>query len=628
MKIAGVAKARLRAITMVATLAAPLAADAAALQESTTRLIVKLRATAPHAGEPLERMSIAAAMPLAYLRAMSGGAHVLALPHAMAISDARVIAERLIGNPDIEYAEPDRKRYRKLTPNDSLFNQQWNLFEAIGGINTPGAWDITTGSAGLVIAVLDTGILTHQDLDPGRQVAGYDFVSADMPGAFLTANDGDARDPDPSDPGDWITQAESSSGFFRGCTVDDSSWHGTHNAGIIGAASNNALGVAGINWVSRILPLRVLGKCGGYTSDILDAARWAAGLAVPNVPNNQNRAQVINASLGGSGACSLAEQSAVNDVLAAGVRAFVVPSGNENGNANDSSPANCPGVITVAATTRSGTRASYSNTGSVVAISAPGGQFTTDPASGANGILSLLNTGTTTPATDAFAFLQGTSFSTSHVSGVVSLMLSVNPGLSAAQVRAILQSTARPFADGSCTTATCGAGIVDANAAVRLAQGGLTANPQGASFANTVVNQQTTQSITFTNVGINALSLGQAAIGGPQAGDFRLASDACSNQALATQASCVVSIAFIPAAAGTRQAQLDVPSSAATSPSRVSLAGAGVAPAPAPSDGGGGGGCAIVPQAKFDPLLLLLMAAALLRRCFYTRRETMRAFCV
>ncbi|MDQ3195513.1 MAG: S8 family serine peptidase [Pseudomonadota bacterium] len=595
-------------------------------EESTQRLIVKWRADvtnhsaanhqpAAHPAALLARTSAAAGLPLSYKRAMSGGAHVLNLPHEMAMNDAKRIIARLRADPLIEYAEPDRRRYAMRVPNDSLFTNQWNLMEPVGvntgAINLPGAWDITTGAAGIVVAVIDTGILAHADIDTARLLPGYDFIVLDptSPPMPLTANDGDGRDADPGDPGDWITQAESNSGFFKGCDVADSSWHGTHNAGIIGAATENGMGVAGINWAARILPLRALGKCGGYTSDIIDAMRWAAGLASPALPPvNPNPAQIINASLGGAGPCSAAEQSAVNDVLAAGARAVVVPSGNEGADANQSSPASCANVITVGAVTRSGARAPYSNFGSVVTVSAPGGSVTTT-SPGANGILSTLNEGLTSPTTDAYAFLQGTSFATSHVSGVISLLLSINPDLTAAQVRGIIQSTARAFPDGSCTTARCGAGIIDANAAVRLAQQGLTASPLNLTFAATLVNQQSIQTTSFTNSGVTELMLGSAAIEGGQPPDFRLTSDTCSNQTLALQARCQIAVAFMPMAAGARNASLVVLSNAVTSPSRVALSGTGVMPA-AEDGGGGGGGCAITQQARFDPALLLLLLAA------------------
>ncbi len=443
---------------------------------STDRLIVKLRASsAPGKGpERLRTLTATAGVALTDIRGMSGDAHVLLLPERMMLAQAAEIAGRLSLQPDVEYAEPDQIMQALLVPSDSQYPSQWHYQEPsteIAGANLPPAWDITTGTSSVVAAVIDTGLVPHADLDSnildgaGRVAPGYDFISGETPSVFLVANDSNGRDNNPTDPGDWITVAESASGFFSGCPVTGSSWHGTHVAGTIGAASNNGLGVTGINWNSRILPVRVLGKCGGYTSDIVDGMRWAAGLSVPGVPANSTPAKVLNLSLGGNGACGSTYQSAVNDILAAG-SVVIVAAGNENTDANNSRPANCVGVIAVAATTRSGGRASYSNFGSVVRISAPGGDgVLTDR------ILSTLNTGTTSPVTspagDAYAYYRGTSMSSAHVSGVASLMFSANPVLTPAKVLQKLQATARAFPGTSCNTFLCGAGIVDAAAAVR-----------------------------------------------------------------------------------------------------------------------------------------------------------------
>ena len=185
-------------------------------------------------------------------------------------------------------------------------------------------------------------------------------------------NDGDGRDADPSDPGDWVTAEESAQvdGSFYKCSAVTSHWHGTHVAGIIGAQGNNEYGVAGANWLSKILPVRVLGKCGGYDTDIIDAIRWAAGLDVPGVPANTTPARIINMSLGGSGACNAAYQDAINEVTAAGV-IVVAAAGNQRGDANNFTPANCNNVISVGSVSKLGNRASYANAGSSVMISSP-----------------------------------------------------------------------------------------------------------------------------------------------------------------------------------------------------------------------------------------------------------------
>ena len=316
----------------------------------------------------LQRLSDAAAAPLSFVRAMTDETHVLRLPERRPLAEVAAITDRLAKLPEIEYAEPDRILRPLLAPNDPQYANQWH-YKGTYGIDAPAAWDITTGSTDIVVAVIDTGILNHADL-AGRTLPGYDFI-----GDMLVANDGGGRDGDPSDPGDWITSAENASGYFAGCGVSDSSWHGSHVAGTIGAASNNGFGVAGINWVSKIVPVRVLGKCGGYNSDILDGMSWAAGLTVAGVPANANPAKVINLSLGGSGACGATQQTVINSIVAAGTT-MVVAAGNSDDDAAGYNPASCNNVVSVAATGPSGERASYSNYGSVVDIAAPGGNMT------------------------------------------------------------------------------------------------------------------------------------------------------------------------------------------------------------------------------------------------------------
>jgi serine protease len=363
-----------------------------------------------------------------------------------------------------------------------------------------------------VVAIIDTGIIKSNPDMVGRFLPGYDFIGSDdgspnnitrdpdTGSQFSTANDGSGRDTDSSDPGDWIDQTDKN-GFFTdpSCTIADSSWHGTFVSSIYGAAANNNFGIAGVDWNARILPVRVLGKCGGYTSDIMDGARWAAGIQVMGAGNqlisSPNPAQVINLSLGGPGACSNFEQTAINDILAAGgVKAIVTSAGNGDASgagedAGNNSPGNCNGVINVAATDRAGSLTGYSDFGATIAISAPGG-FIAQGSNGQDGLISTANCGITNPITTvggcptstdnqltgapyiAF-FVTGTSFAAPQVSGAISLMLSVNPTLSAAQVTSLLKSTARAFPAASNCSSTllnkCGAGILNVNAAVRSA---------------------------------------------------------------------------------------------------------------------------------------------------------------
>ncbi len=424
-------------------------------------------------------------------RQTATGAQVMKLDRKASLDELNKLAVQMKAqDPSIEYAEPDRMMKPLFTPNDARYSEQWDLFETTGGMRMPQAWDLATGS-GVTVAVIDTGYRPHADLT-GNLIGGYDFISE-----MEISNDGDGRDADARDTGDAVVAGECGNGKPK--QDRSSSWHGTHVAGTIAAVSNNSSGMAGIAFNAKVLPLRVLGKCGGYTSDIADAIIWAAGGAVSGVPANTNKARVINMSLGGEGACDTTTQNAINSARANGA-VVIVAAGNENQNAANSNPANCQGVVTVAATNRSGGRAYYSNYGSVVDVAAPGGDVRS---SAANGILSTLNTGMTGPGVDNYDFYQGTSMATPHVAGVVALMLSKNPSLTPDQVETTLRSTTRAF-PAACSQ--CGTGIVDAHAAVVAAGGGTTQPPAGEiesnntmATANTVVSSGMTLTATMAS---------------------------------------------------------------------------------------------------------------------------------
>ena len=526
--------------------------------------------------ERVNALSYLAGVALTHFRFMSGDGHVLKLPQRMTLAKATIVARKLAADPSVEYAEPDARMFPMLVPNDTEYINQWHYKtpgapdNEPGGANLPGAWDITTGNIGIVVAVIDTGIVNHADLT-GRTVSGYNFISDGV-----IANNGVGRTADPSDLGDWVTSAESNnpSSILFGCQVGDSSWHGTHVSGTIGASTNNSVGVAGINWTSKILPVRVLGKCGGFDSDVIDGMRWAAGLSVSGVPNNANPAKVLNLSLGAEDSCSTTMQTAVNSIIAAGAT-IVVAAGNSNADVTNFSPANCNGVISVAATDRTGGRAFYSNHGTIIKIAAPGGEaHTGDP----NGVLSTLNSGTTTPAAspggDIYQYYQGTSMATPHVAGIASLLLSVNPALPSAQVLALIQQTARTFPMGTgldCTTSTCGPGIINAAAAIALTQSSA-ADRADISLAMSapspappfLVGNTVTHTITVTNHGPNtALGTtvtdtlsGTATIGSvsatPSQGTCSIASIiTCNLGTLSNGASATVTLVGTPATTGT-----------------------------------------------------------------------------
>ncbi len=382
--------------------------------------------------------------------AISTGARVFKLNGRKHLDEVKKLAaEMMARDPDIEYAEPDRIMTHMATANDPYYAQQWHYTDTVGGLRLPTAWDKSTGT-GVVVAVIDTGYRPHADLS-GQILQGYDFISTAAIG-----NDGNGRDSDASDPGDWVAAGECGTGS----PASGSSWHGTHVAGTIAARTNNSLGVAGVAYNAKIVPARVLGKCGGYTSDIADAITWTSGGTVTGVPANANKAKVLNLSLGGTGACDATTQSAINGARSRGA-VVVVAAGNDNMNVSNASPANCSGVIAVAATGKTGGRASYSNYGTLVDVAAPGGD-------GSYSVISTLNSGTSSPGSDNYAGYQGTSMATPHVAGTAALMFAAKSTLTPDQVESMLKSTARAF---PATCSGCGTGIVDATAAVNAALG-------------------------------------------------------------------------------------------------------------------------------------------------------------
>ncbi len=424
------------------------------------RFIVKFRDEAtPAVGQPAlqrtldtaaARLSVGTAraggargkgLAVQHVRRMGIGADVIRTSRGLDRVEAQQLMQELASDPNVEYVEVDQLMQIALTPNDTNYASQWHYFEATGGLNLPTAWDRATGS-GVVVAVLDTGYVAHSDL-AANIIAGYDFISD-----TTVAGDGNGRDNNPADPGD----------YYQG---QGSSWHGTHVAGTIAAVTNNAKGVAGVAYNARVQPVRVLGRGGGYTSDIADGIIWASGGTVSGVPANATPADVINMSLGGSGSCGTTTQNAINGAVSRGT-VVVVAAGNSNANVSGFNPGNCNNVISVAATNRTGARASYSNYGTLIDVAAPGGE------GGTAGVLSTLNSGTQGPGTENYAYYAGTSMAAPHVAGVVALIQSVATK-TPAEIEAILKSSARPL-PGACSGG-CGAGIVDANAALSAALG-------------------------------------------------------------------------------------------------------------------------------------------------------------
>ncbi|MDC0771664.1 S8 family peptidase [Streptomyces sp. HD] len=440
--------------------AVPTAQTEAAPGTTAERLIVGYKAGAAEAKSNKAADADAAAKgeeageSLDFQRRLGSGAALVDLGENLTKRDVADVVAEYQADPQVAYVVPDRLNKPLATPNDTEFSKQWDLFESTAGMNVPGAWDVTTGS-GVTVAVIDTGYVTHSDLG-ANIVGGYDFISD-----TAVSNDGNGRDSNPADPGDWTTDGQCDTGW----QATSSSWHGTHVAGTIAAVTNNSKGIAGIAHGAKVSPLRVLGQCGGFDSDIIDAITWASGGTVSGVPANTNVAKVINMSLGGGGACSAATQSAITAAVNRGTT-VVVAAGNENQNASNSSPANCNNVVSVAALGRSGSKASYSNFGSSVDIAAPGGETRTTTA---NGILSTLNTGTQGPSSETYKYYQGTSMAAPHIAGLAALMKSANTSLTPAQIESAIKTNSRAL-PGTCSGG-CGAGLADAAKTVQAVSG-------------------------------------------------------------------------------------------------------------------------------------------------------------
>ncbi len=504
--------------TLAACLTAPLAqagdkslrsgaasAPVTAPSEPVNRLIIRYRdgiqvaaasGTAAPGAERAEAQAVvsrsaarAGALPLRYLKSVSPQVQVVALDQPLSADEAQALMQRLRVDPNVLDVMVDQRVRPHAVPNDPSFTNgdQWHLRapgEVPGGINAVAAWSRSTG-AGVVIAVLDGGHADHADLRP-NMLPGYDFVSADPASSlqaragqpFWSANDGNGRDAFAFDPGDWVTPADVASGFCD--RAEDSTWHGTHVAGLAAAVGNNNRSGLGVAYGARILPVRVLGRCGGDVSDILAGARWAAGLPVPGVPANPYPAKIIGLSLGFAGTCNATIQSTMDEVRATG--ASVIASSGNDSNTSISVPANCAGVLAVTGHTREGDLGDYANVGRNVRISAPSGGFNTwlpERAGSPRGIVTTGNSGLTRPADDITSSLQGTSMAVPQVAGVLALLAAARPDLPMSRLEALMVANARPFPAGTYCAVNpdrlaqgfCGSGLLDAKAAVDAALG-------------------------------------------------------------------------------------------------------------------------------------------------------------
>ena len=580
---------------------------------------------------------------------------------------AAELAARLAADPDVEFAEPNERMRRTATPNDPLYaaaaasvrprgpdSGQWYLRAPaatlaqgpVSSIDIEAAWARTRGSGSVVVAVLDTGVRSeHPDL-VGRLLPGYDFVDdADV------GNDGGGRDSDPSDPGDWTTAAENSlaTGKFYKCDpagtgsaiASASSWHGTSTSSLVGAKTDDANGMAGAAPGVQVLPVRVLGKCFGNSSDIQAAMRWAAGISIAGVPDNRNPAKVLNLSLGGSSSsCSAGYQAAVNEVLARGV-VIVAAAGNSAGGPV-SSPANCRGVIAVAGLRHAGLKVGFSDLGTQISIAAPAGNCINVSAGSPclYPILAATNSGTEGPDasgwTDSFKISVGTSFASPLVAATAGLMFSLQPALTPTQLLQRLRITTRPFptsggdnGDGSvvpqcvapvtgvdqfqcyCNTTYCGAGMLDAGEAVRSV-----VEPVAQITISTAVPT------AGTAVVLSAAASLPPAVGATTLGYQWTLVDG-GGVATGFEGPVNASTAsVVPTAAGSFVVQLAVTDAQGVTVSKRQSVTVAAAPPVAPAEGGGGGSMSLLWLAALAAAVVALFRSAAPRRSAPPARHT------
>lgn len=578
-------------LALLAGVALPVAAQTSVAGQLPQRLIVRLKpATLPpnasaqdiqaQRREPLTRASVdalstRAGTPLVWGRALADGSHVLLTPPRASAEQMRQWRDNLRSAPNVERVELDQVVQPHFVPSDPHYAADlWNLKPPLAnayGADFQTGWDLIRALPGVRIAVLDTGVLPHPDLvGPDGSVSpatgalaapGYDFVGDCRRAATCPASTPDAealRAPVASafDHGDWISADDTSQAIFANCPVRNSSWHGTLVSGVAAALGDNGLGIAGAAFGAKILPVRVLGKCGGYISEIAEGMRWAAGVH-PTLPN-PTPARVLNLSLGALGLCSWTIQDAINAVTAAGA-AVVVTAGNDAVPASGSMFPSCSKVITVGASGAAGDLAFYSNYGPAVTLLAPGG----DSRSSAPGVItSLANGGATSANLGAWAYrlTQGTSAAAPHVAAAIALMLSRNPLLTPEQIKALLADpsslTAFPAGSRCATQGDCGAGLLNAQRVSANAVSPLRASVSALDFGSLLGGLLGSREVTITNESTASVTVGSVAASGS---GFGVSLDLCSGRNLALGQTCGITTTFLSLLDGFVSGVLRVP---------------------------------------------------------------------
>ena len=486
--------------------------DGSAERGSSTAALQNVKAAIGRTG--LDRATISstganvAPLSVTHQRKLAVGSDLIRTSRKLSQNEANNLMLQIAADPAVAHVQPDlllqavkdfrapadletavRQRTnaqpKTFTPDDPGYaTYQWHFSNPIGGANINHAWDLADGT-GITVAVIDTGITDHPDIDTSLADAGYDFISD----AYISGRTTDAPVPGGWDTGDWTNEAPwntASDGCVATGGGEPSSWHGTHVSGTVAELTNNGSGMAGIAYNAKVLPLRALGHCGGYESDIADAIVWASGGHVDGLPDNTHVAQVINMSLGGAQQCAATspEYLAIQQAIGRGVT-VIASAGNSAADVSSFTPAGCAGVIAVASNGITGKRAFYSNYGNGVTLSAPGGGVY--PNDGTSGqpvnegfVFSALNDGETTPGAPNYAGYAGTSQASPHVAGTVAMILGATqaagmPAPTPDEIKTILTESARPFPVAQ--DHVIGAGIVDAAAAVNLAVNGDDGDP-------------------------------------------------------------------------------------------------------------------------------------------------------